>query len=52
MLRNVSKILLGEDKDRVLPIDVFACIQCGCAVEQMLPDELKSIPERKPLIQM
>ena len=45
MLRRVSRILLGDSKDGVLPIPVFACSKCGHVNKEFLP---KGLPEDKP----
>ncbi len=39
--RKVSRILTGGPVDSVIPIQVFLCTQCGKALNEMLPDELK-----------
>lgn len=45
MLRRVSRILLGEAKDGILPIPVFTCSKCGHVNKEFLP---KGISEDKP----
>lgn len=45
MLRRVSRILLGDSKDGILPIPVFTCSKCGHVNKEFLP---KGIPENKP----
>lgn len=39
--RKVSRLLTGAPMDSVLPIQIFLCTQCGKALNEMLPDELK-----------
>ena len=37
MLRRVSRLLLGEPKDGILPIPVFTCSKCGHVNKEFLP---------------
>jgi hypothetical protein len=41
MLRKVSKFLSGTEKDGLIPIPVFYCINCKHINEDMLPPELR-----------
>lgn len=47
MLRKVSRILMGDTKDGVLPIPVFACSKCGHVNKEFLPKGIDR-PEEKP----
>lgn len=39
--RKVSRLLTGEAKDSVLPIEVFLCTNCGKPLSELLPEELR-----------
>lgn len=47
MLRKVSRILMGDTKDGVLPIPVFTCSKCGHVNKEFLPKGIER-PESKP----
>lgn len=40
--RKVSRLLTGEAKDSVIPIEVFLCTNCGKPLSELLPEELRS----------
>ena len=40
-LRRVSRLLTGEAKDAIIPVEVFLCIDCGEVLEEFLPTELR-----------
>ncbi len=42
ILRKVSKILAGTDKDALVPVTIPYCVNCLSVLEDLLPDELKS----------
>jgi hypothetical protein len=44
-----SRILTGQNKDAITPVEVFLCSVCGKACQDMLPSELK---ESKPKIDL
>lgn len=39
--KKVSKILTGTPDDAIIPIEVFLCGDCGEALEDLLPKELR-----------
>ena len=39
--KKISRLLTGEAKDAILPIQLSLCTQCGKALQELLPDELK-----------
>jgi DNA-directed RNA polymerase subunit RPC12/RpoP len=39
--KKVSKILVGSDKDQIVPIQVYVCASCGTLMQELLPKELK-----------
>lgn len=41
ILRKVSRILMGDTKDGILPIPVFACSKCGHVNKEFLPKDLE-----------
>ena len=41
MLRKVSRIVTGEARDGVMPIQCFYCVKCNEALEEFLPEELR-----------
>jgi len=40
--RKLSKVLAGTKKDAIIPIEVFACADCGEIHQELLPPELRS----------
>jgi DNA-directed RNA polymerase subunit RPC12/RpoP len=38
MLRKVSKLLIGADKDQIIPIPVICCAKCGYINEEFQPN--------------
>lgn len=46
--KKFSRILTGEQKDTVLPIEMYLCTQCGKALQELLPEELK---DKKPIVE-
>lgn len=42
ILRKVSKILAGTDKDALIPVTIPYCVNCMQVLEDLLPAELKS----------
>ena len=47
MFRTVSGILTGDKGTRYLPIQegVFACVGCGKVIQDLLPDDFKTVIE-------
>jgi DNA-directed RNA polymerase subunit RPC12/RpoP len=41
MLRKASRLLTGTAQDALIPIQVFACMQCGSVNEEFLPSILR-----------
>ena len=39
--KKVSRLITGETKDSIIPIEVFLCTQCGKPLQELMPDELK-----------
>ena len=41
MIKKVSKLLTGSDKDTMVPIPVFRCDDCGFIPEEFKPIKIK-----------
>jgi DNA-directed RNA polymerase subunit RPC12/RpoP len=41
MLRKVSRMVIGGDKDMIINITSYKCDKCGTLLEDTIPDELK-----------
>jgi DNA-directed RNA polymerase subunit RPC12/RpoP len=41
--RKVSRLMTGEAKDSVIPIDIFLCTACGKPLHELLPAELREV---------
>lgn len=39
--KKVSRLVTGGAKDAVIPIQLYLCTQCGKALQELLPEELK-----------
>jgi len=39
--KKISRLVTGGPKDAVLPIQLYLCTQCGKALQELLPEELK-----------
>ena len=39
--RKVSRLLTGEAKDAVIPIELFLCTNCGKPLNELIPEELR-----------
>jgi hypothetical protein len=39
--KKVSRLITGEAKDSIIPIELFLCTQCGKPLQELVPDELK-----------
>jgi len=42
--KKISRLITGEAKDSVLPIQLYLCTQCGKPLQELLPEELKDKP--------
>jgi hypothetical protein len=42
--KKVSRLVTGGAKDAVLPIQLYLCTQCGKALQELLPEEMKDKP--------
>ena len=40
--KKISRLLTGEAKDSVLPIQLYLCTACGIPLQELLPEELKN----------
>ena len=41
--RKMSKLLTGQAKDGIIPIEIYVCGNCGEINQDLLPDEIKSL---------
>lgn len=48
MLRKVSRIMLGDSKDGILPIPVFVCQKCGHINKEFLPKAISENQQENP----
>ena len=39
--KKISRLLTGEPKDSVLPVQLYLCTACGKPHQDLLPDEFK-----------
>jgi len=39
----ISKLLTGQPKDAIIPVEIYLCGDCGEINQQLLPEELKVI---------
>jgi DNA-directed RNA polymerase subunit RPC12/RpoP len=46
--KKFSRLLTGQPKDTVLPVELYLCTQCGKALQELLPEELK---DKSPIIE-
>ena len=46
--KKVSRLVTGQPKDSVLPIQIYLCTQCGKALQELLPEELK---DKTPIVE-
>jgi hypothetical protein len=40
----MSKLITGQAQDAIIPIEVYLCTQCGKALQELLPTELRDKP--------
>jgi len=38
--KRVSKLLVGTDKDQIVPIKVYVCTNCGTLLNELLPKDV------------
>lgn len=43
MLKQVSRLAIGAEKDAIVPIQVFRCDDCGNIAVDLLPKEIQSM---------
>ena len=39
--KKLSKIMTGQPQDTIIPIELYLCTQCGKALQELLPTELR-----------
>ena len=39
--KKISRLLTGQSKDSVMPIELYVCASCGKALNELLPQELQ-----------
>jgi DNA-directed RNA polymerase subunit RPC12/RpoP len=39
--KKLSKIMTGQPQDTIIPIEMYLCTQCGKALQELLPMELR-----------
>ena len=42
--KKLSKIMTGNAQDSIIPIEMYLCTQCGKALQELLPLELRDKP--------
>ena len=42
--KKMSKLITGQAQDAIIPIEVYLCTQCGEALQELLPLELRNRP--------
>jgi DNA-directed RNA polymerase subunit RPC12/RpoP len=40
--RSVSRLLTGQAKDSIIPVEVYTCGDCGTILDELLPAELRN----------
>ncbi len=48
LLRKASRLLTGTAQDALIPIQVFACMNCGSVNEEFLPIQMRQQPQSQP----
>ena len=48
LLRKASRLLTGTAQDALIPIQVFACMNCGNVNEEFLPIQMRQQPQSQP----
>jgi DNA-directed RNA polymerase subunit RPC12/RpoP len=39
--KKISRLLTGQPKDSVMPIELYVCASCGAPLNELLPQELQ-----------
>ena len=39
--KKISRLAVGAQQDVLIPVDLFACANCGRVLEELLPEQLK-----------
>lgn len=42
--KKMSKLITGQAQDAIIPIEMYLCTQCGKALQELLPVELRDKP--------
>ena len=42
--KKMSKLITGQAQDAIIPIEMYLCTQCGKALQELLPLELRDTP--------
>lgn len=42
--KKMSKLITGQSQDAIIPIEMYLCTQCGKALQELLPLELRDKP--------
>jgi hypothetical protein len=42
--KKMSKLITGQAQDAIIPIEMYLCTQCGEALQELLPLELRNRP--------
>jgi DNA-directed RNA polymerase subunit RPC12/RpoP len=42
--KKLSRLVTGQAQDSIIPIEMYLCTQCGKALEELLPLELRDKP--------
>ncbi len=43
-IQKLSRLVTGQPQDSVIPIETYLCTQCGKALQELLPLELRDKP--------
>lgn len=39
--KKISRLITGQAQDSIIPIETYLCTQCGKALQELLPTELR-----------
>jgi DNA-directed RNA polymerase subunit RPC12/RpoP len=42
--KKLSRLVTGQAQDSIIPIEMYLCTQCGKALQELLPLELRDTP--------
>ena len=42
--KKLSRLVTGQSQDSIIPIELYLCTQCGKALQELLPLELRDNP--------